>query len=210
MFSPASETPTSDSFDISADFRLLVEIPRSGLVEDWPLGYRLMCRFHSYHIWRHTRSFRYIMRLDEDCILRSAGVNPIEWLSETGVDFASLLFLPETHKATNRTLEPFVRQYAREAFPGVRSQFYDHFFPYTNLYITRTAFWRRSPVQRFLRTAIRQPNFLKYRWGDIPVLGAALNMYADPGKRALLPSLSYKHESCYGLTLVGSAQAAIR
>ena len=191
--------------DISAAFRLPRGVLPERFRENWSAGYRLMCRFHSYQIWRYTREFEYVMRLDEDCILRSVGADPIDWLGRSDADFAAPIFVPETHALTNRTLKPFVRAFARSAFPGARGSFYDQQFPYTSFYVARTGFWRRAPVQRFLRAVTRECNFLNCRWGDLPVLGVALNMFAEPGKVALLPGVTYTHGS-HGVTIVGTSE----
>jgi hypothetical protein len=182
--------------DVSAVFRLPGGIKESELIESWSVGYRLMCRFHTFHIWQYTRQFRYVMRLDEDCTLSSVGFDPIKCVSGAGVDFAAAAFVQETHELTNRTLAPFANKYAGVCFPQMRHvNFYNQSFPYTNLYVTRTAFWRQPELRRFLYAVIRERDSIRFRWGDLPVLGVALNMFARPGKVVCIPNLTYMHAS---------------
>ena len=49
--------------DISPVFQLPEGLKEEDLMEGWTLGYRLMCRFHSYYIWQYAAQFDYIMRL---------------------------------------------------------------------------------------------------------------------------------------------------
>jgi hypothetical protein len=120
--------------DVSALFRLPAGIAISDLVEAWPVGYRLMCRFQIYHIWQFCRQYDYIMRVDEDCAIRSAGINPIEWTARQGADLAACTFVGETHELTSRTLPAFVDEYLGIVHPDRRSpKIYNHWFPYTNL-----------------------------------------------------------------------------
>jgi len=182
--------------DVSMTFELPGDAEEWDLAESWSLGYRLMCRFHSYYIWRYVAQFDYILRLDEDCTLTSVVFDPIEGLADAGGDFATVLYVPEMHKLTNRTLAPFVRKFAAALHPGIaRSALYNQSFPYTNFYVTRTAFWNQPAVQRFLYAAIYNRNFVRYRWGDLPVLGVALNMFASPQKVYRISKVGYRHAS---------------
>jgi hypothetical protein len=182
--------------DVSPAFYLPHGLKESDFLEGWSAGYRLMCRFHTYYIWYYTRGFDYIMRLDEDCTLKSSASDPIESLQRAGADFASANFGGESHALTNRTLGPFTRQYAATILrPTDSLNPYNQRFPYTNLYVTRTAFWRQPKVQHFLERIIGERDGIRFRWGDLPVLGVALNLFAAPRKVYLIPRITYRHAS---------------
>jgi hypothetical protein len=182
--------------DISEVFRLPAGTREATFVEDWSVGYRLMCLFHSYYIWQYTTPFDYVMRIDEDCTLTSAGFDPIESLSRAGGDFGTVEFMAEPHEPTNRTLAPFARRFAAALHPDIpEATIYNQVFPSTNFYVTRTAFWRQLEVQRFLYAVTRSRNFVRFRWGDAVVLGIALNMFATPGKVHRISHLGYRHAS---------------
>jgi hypothetical protein len=181
---------------VSDVFRLPDGLTEQDLVEYWSVGYRLMCRFHSYYIWQYARHFDYILRLDEDCTLTSAASDLFEWLAESEGDFATAAYLPEPHELTNQTLAPFARAFAANAPHGIgKGGPYNHQFPYTNFYVTRTAFWLQPDVQRFLHAAISKREFLRFRWGDAPVLGIALSQFAAPGKVLRISRIGYTHAS---------------
>ncbi len=182
--------------DVSGAFQLPQGIEPSELMESWSVGYRLMCRFHIYYIWQYTRQFDYVMRIDEDCTLRCVAADPIQWLLKHGLDFAAAAFVGESHALTNQTLAPFVNRYASSvARQSHGAEPYNHVFPYTNLYVTRTGFWRQPEVQRFLAAVAFERDSIRLRWGDLPVLGAALNMFASAGTIAVIPHLAYRHGS---------------
>jgi Glycolipid 2-alpha-mannosyltransferase len=180
--------------DISRVFRLPRTIKQQDLAEKWSVGYRLMCRFNSYYIWQYTRAFDYVMRLDEDCILSSSTDDPFEALCEIDGDFAAPMFTAESHRLTNRTLSAFVQNFLAAQGRQIANP-YNQVFPYTNCYITRTAFWRQFDVQQFLDAVRQNPDSLRHRWGDLPVLGVALNLFAGPDKVYRLGSLQYWHGS---------------
>jgi len=187
--------------DVSRVFRLPRTLKECDLMEGWSVGYRLMCRFHSYYVWKYSRQFAYVMRLDEDCILNSSLGDPIELLSEVDGDFAAVDFVSESHRLTNRTLGRFVEQFAASLYPGAGPNPYNQVFPYTNFYVTRTDFWRRPEVQQFLDAVRRERDSIRFRWGDLPVLGVALNMFAAPEKVYRLSQVGYTHRS-HGRTVL--------
>jgi Glycolipid 2-alpha-mannosyltransferase len=180
--------------DISRVFQLPPTIKEQDLAEGWSVGYRLMCRFNSYYIWQYTKAFDYVMRFDEDCILYSAEEDPFEALSEVKGDFAAPVFVGESHRLTNRTLSAFVQKFAAAQGRNIENP-YNQIFPYTNCYVTRTAFWRQPEVQQFLEAVAQDPDSIRFRWGDLPVLGLALNMFASPDKVHRLSTVSYWHGS---------------
>jgi hypothetical protein len=187
--------------DISSTFRLPNDLSEGDMVETWPLGYRLMCRFHYYDIWNYTRQFDYIMRVDEDCTLMSVAYDPMEALSLSRGDFAAADYVAETHELTNETLAPFAESFAAGfRLQSKRSSCYNQSFPYTNLYVTRTGFWQQPEIQSFLHAVVCEPNALRYRWGDLPVLGVSLNMFAFPEKVYRIGQIGYRHGS-HGFTL---------
>jgi hypothetical protein len=155
-----------------------------------------MCRFHCYYIWQYTKEFDYVMRLDEDCVLTSAAFDPIELLSEACGDFAVAAFAEETHELTNQTLTLFVNNFIKTIDqPTRKSSPYNQVFPHTNLYVTRTGFWRQPEVQQFLYAIVCNRDSIRFRWGDLPVLGVALNMFAAPAKIYLMSEIGYRHAS---------------
>jgi hypothetical protein len=181
--------------DISRVFRLPISVKEGDLVGNWAIGYRLMCRFHSYYIWQYTRQFDYVMRLDEDCTLISSAGDPIALLAEAQGDFAAAVFTKESHILTNHTLAVFVQNFIEAVQGNTDVSPYNQDFPYTNLYVTRTAFWRQLEVQQFLDAVRRERDSLRFRWGDLPVLGVALNMFAAPEKVYRLGGIGYRHGS---------------
>lgn len=181
--------------DISRVFRLPTAIREEDLAEDWSVGYRLMCRFHYFYIWQYTSQFDYVMRVDEDCIVQSSVGDPIEALARAGGDFASPRFTHESHRLTNRTLSKFVENFAAGTQHRNGAPLYNQIFPYTNLYVTRTGFWRQPEVQEFLGAVEKEPDSLRFRWGDLPVLGVALNLFAARNKVFRLRALGYWHGS---------------
>ena len=180
--------------DVSKTFQLPETHFHTGKIA--PLGYSLMCRFHYIGLWQHLRDFDIAMRLDEDCfLLRSPKLS-----SHSG--FSAAAFTEETHIATNETLPTYLKAIGL-------SDLYDHNFPYTNFYILSPKAWLEKNVQDLLRGISDQPDSIENRWGDIPVLGLALNKYPSKlGPVRVARDVSYIHLSHLSLVSGGEFKGA--
>lgn len=167
--------------DIGIDFARPDNLRFSG--KNGPLGYALMCRFHYLNVWKYLQNYDVAMRLDEDCFL----IRAVPLSNQEG--FGSAGFCAESHEPTNRTLIPVLNEM------GLGSS-YNHVFPYTNFYITRPKLWESTKVSAFLSKIGQNEDSLEERWGDIPVLGVALNAFPDQlGPVRQLNKVSYFHLS---------------
>ncbi len=185
----------------------------------WRGGYEAMCEFHIYHIWHLCYQYNYIMRIDEDCIVTRCESDPFKQIDKvvkvripssdevtTSVDdrfievgdtysYEKLVFLrpvnwAESHSETNASLPPMIEGLTGED----PATFYIHNFPYTNLCIGKVDFFLSPPMVGLLYTLSQSPLQRENRWGDLPVLGSLLNIYAKD-RTAFIKGLSYLHGS---------------
>jgi hypothetical protein len=159
------------------------------------VGYRLMCRFNTVHIWEYCADLDYFMRVDEDVILTGTDPHFEDRMAEEGLDFAFSIYFLDSHEGTNATLYPF----AQLGFGGSRRIDNDRMVPYTNVYAARTAFWNAPRVRTTLRSLGLNPLQMKYRWGDAALLGLAAEVHE--AKLAPLPGLEYRHLSHDGIAI---------
>ena len=150
---------------------------------DFPQSYSLMCKFNYIDLWEYLHRYDVVCRVDEDCIVLNLPDFHDVKLFDTGALFQ------ESHPRTNSTMPNFLETLGLESF-------YDHAFPYTNLYLTRVSFWRTKEVSQFLNSVREYPYSLEYRWGDIPVLGVALKAFGKWDASAAVNSeIEYFHLS---------------
>jgi len=150
--------------------------------------YPSMCRFFAYHIWDYCKHYDNILRIDTDCHLFKCLNDPFSLLQENV--FLKSSDSDEDHTLTNTTLPSFI-----SSLVGMdSSHFYTHRFPYTNVCLSNVNFWKEKEVSRILRAICLTPRALTNRWGDLPILGSLLNIYAK-NKVGTLTGLSYYHGS---------------
>lgn len=182
--------------DVSQRFRLPMGVDIGLFRENWPMGIRLMGRFNTFDIWQLASEFEYVLRVDEDCVIEQIISDPFLWAKQKNIDYAASVYVGEGHELTNATLPHFIDAYLEHLdMTPIHGQPYNQCFPYTNLGLARTAFFLQPEVLRLLKVLVSEQDFYSYRWGDLPVLGVALNLFSEPERMAVIPSLIYQHES---------------
>ena len=162
------------------------EIPEAvSLGKDNPqdLGYELMCQFQYLKVWNYLAQYNEAVRIDDDCL-----ISKIPKLEGEQI-FACASLSAETHEPTNLTLLNHLKQKGFE-------KYYDHFFPYTNLFVTKIDFWRTPEVVEFLEYISKSPYSLLNRWGDLPIIGVSLKAFANwDASISIVKDYEYDHLS---------------
>jgi len=154
----------------------------------WTGGYEGMCRFYAYDLWEVCQYYEYIMRIDEDCILLERDRDPFDNIG--GNVYLKSVFFAESHSETNATLpQEIERITGRE-----KATFYNDKFVYTNVSLSSVKFWREGEVADVLQLLAKSKEQRRNRWGDLPMLGSLLNIYA-PDRIGTLTGIRYAHMS---------------
>ena len=173
------------SKDFSFDEELLDKIPD---LERFSIGYRLMCRFNFYHIWQYLNSYDYLIRVDEDVLIKKFDKRFFDNIDNNFI-FGTAEMSNEGHVYTNNTLPTFLR----EVFNSTEIAFYNHKFPYTNFYVSKLDFWRKQNIQNNLQQISDNPQQIISRWGDLPIIGSILNF--ENINIEIIKGIEYSHLS---------------
>jgi len=156
-----------------------------------PSGYESMCRFQMYWLWHYCAQYDYIMRIDEDCWIDSMESDPFDQIGDNV--YLKTCYFAESHSETNATLPQVI-----ESMTGAkREDFYNDKFVYTNVSVSSVKFW--LDMDELLGGLALSDEQLRNRWGDLPVLGSLLNIYAKD-KVGTTTGLTYYHHS-HNLTI---------
>ena len=175
--------------DVSRDFyykkEILENIPD---LERFSIGYRLMCKFNFFHIWSYVDNYDYLIRIDEDVLIKRFDVDFFNNIDPSFI-FGTASLTNEAHSYTNKSLPNELQN----IFNTDNQSFYNHKFPYTNFYITKLDFWQNSDLRSTLKIIAEDNKQLLDRWGDLPVIGSVLiNMKVDI---TILKYIRYTHLS---------------
>ena len=110
-----------------------------------------MCKFNMYYIWNYIFKYDYVIRVDEDIELLKFDIKTIDNLHKNKVDFSYSKLSFESHIPTNETLPLFLKSKL-----GLKSyKFYNHLFPYTNVYVSNTSYWNNENIQNLLKKKLQ-------------------------------------------------------
>lgn len=146
-------------------------------------GYHLMCQFHTCDVWDYLKDYDIVLRVDEDCILKSPKWEHV-FKSMENTEYRTPMFDIETHELTNATLPLWLED---------DSHYYDRTMPYTNIFISKIAPWLREDVQDWLKKVRTSNGCIMYRWGDHVMQGIALKKFNISS--STLDGFSYYHGS---------------
>jgi len=65
--------------------------------------------------------------------------------------------------------------------------------PYNNVEIVDVRWWRSEPVRQFIDFLDRSLGIWRHRWGDAPMRGMAISLFAKPGELLHLHEIAYAH-----------------
>ena len=173
----------SETFDF--DNSLIGKIPD---LERFDMGYRLMCRFNFFYIWKYVKNYDYIIRIDEDVIINKFDKNLISNLDSDFI-FGTAKLSEESHEFTNKSLPEELKIILNSSDKA----FYNHLFPYTNFYISNIKFWTNVEIETILKSLAENELQIINRWGDLPIIGCILNFKNEEIK--LLQGIEYFHLS---------------
>jgi hypothetical protein len=146
-------------------------------------GYKMMCRFQYKTVWSYLKSYNIAIRIDDDCLVKK-----IPLLQEDQI-LSCPLIVEEEHSLTNQSLPNYLKTLNLD-------RYYDHKFPFTNVYATRVKFWQKASVVEFLNRIDLDPGSFQNRWGDLPIIGVALKRYGNwKHEGAIIQNFEYIHLS---------------
>ena len=140
------------------------------LSDSFPVGYKHMCRFWFSGFLRFTTAYRYVIRIDDDCIVNSFPEGLVQLM-----DVNDLTLVAAKMDSTDSTdvtigLQDFVRQNFFQEIDFFK-------FPYTNVVIFDADYFRSSiPYQNFVDLVDASGCIYVNRWGDLPLWGAAIQV----------------------------------
>lgn len=206
----ANQNQSLSFVDIGKEFVWPENVPMS-MVQDpgFHLGYRLMCRFNCYQIWKHVKDYDYIFRIDEDTFIGELKYDVFQYMQDNNMDYLVSRFCEETHTLTNTTIPQVASDLLGDRYTVDMYDQYNLWVPYTNLYVARTGLFLQDDVQSFLRKLTSNPMFLTHRWGDHVVMGIVLKAFSSPEKVSHVHDFTYLHGSHHCLTKDGKALEGI-
>jgi hypothetical protein len=157
----------------------------------YPIGYKHMCSFWFVDFWPFVQEYDYVMRIDEDCYIQFP-LDPVFEKMRTSITVWIITAMcQDDPDYVTQGLNAFTR-----AHTGSTTVKDPASGPYTNFIV-----WKMPPLrnhvglQSYIRAVDESDNIYRYRWGDLPLWGEAIDYIL--GKQCLYVDthLPYYHGS---------------
>lgn len=187
------ETYTSTAFKSNRVCEQNKIVYETWLSKQYPIGYKHMCHFWFKDFLEFVNDFDYIIRVDEDCIIRSfptdifkkqfALITPLY----NGVDVEDVTVgLQETLNQFNKTNNVIEKHTLCECKKN----------PYTNVFIMNVDYFKTNNLYNVYTNFIDKSNGIYInRWGDLPLLGYFILNFVEPELYVIDKRISYFHKS---------------
>lgn len=168
--------------------------PPTKVSVSFSMGYKNMCYFWSIDFLEYLKDYEYILRIDEDCLIKSIPENIIEMYKDKNIVFSSPHFQGDDDFPVIVGMKKLFVKYMKKN--GLQPQKIDIRCPYTNVMILNIHYFRNNHIVQNILQLIKASNCIfSNRWGDLPIWGHILTLLIDPKIYTEEKFICYLHES---------------
>ncbi len=200
----ADKTPSLNLkfVDVSEEFRYVPSDQgcKTGLCKEtqgsarFSLGYKTMCRFWLHRFLDYTHDYDYVVRVDEDCVVKSLDLTSIiDDMRSSGKVYLTPSLMSEDSHDVVIGLARFSDRFAQEK--GLAHPVYNQ-NPYTNVFVMNIEYFKCLALyQEYCKEVDKTGCIYINRWGDLPLWGVILSIMVPRDKWAVENRLVYYHGS---------------
>ena len=160
-------------------------------------GYKLMCDFWIHKFFKYTNSYKYLLRIDEDCFISNCD-NIFEIMNKNKLVYTYKIWEQDQYFVT-KGLRDFSKNFLINNSIKSKNDFKTIIpsGPYTNVFAIDLEYFNNNNIiiKKYIKEIIDSNNILIYRWGDLPLWGEILQMFVDKNKWGVNNTIKYYHGS---------------
>ncbi len=153
-------------------------------------GYKNMCHFWSVDLFKYAKDYKYIIRIDEDCVIKKLSPSIITEYTKNKIYYSSPYFQGYDIIDYTMGMEQFFQDINNEKkYENIK-------FPYTNLFIMYVPYFLKNMkiLEALSNINDTQCIFIN-RWGDLPIWGYLLKYYVPQENYIEDKNIGYIHGS---------------
>jgi len=196
IFSDVKKAQPKTAFDDKKNKINISLCPPTPQSMSFPLGYKHMCHFWSMDFLDYLSNYKYIIRIDEDCLVTKFDYNVLKRMEENNINFSSPMFQGQDEDyvivGLKNLWENFISDYGVSPY----KRFEEIRCPYTNFMIVDVEYFLNNDlVCSFLDVVDDSHGIYSNRWGDLPIWGVILSTLVDGIHYEENKNISYHHGS---------------
>lgn len=162
----------------------------------FPLGYKHMCHFWSIDFIDYLKEYKYVIRIDEDCIVDKFDNNVLKQMRDKNIFFTSPYFQGQDEWYVIVGLENLWTEFVKIHNIKPFKNFNQITCPYTNFMILDLEFISNNEtIKKILHKIDLSHGIYSNRWGDLPIWGMIITTLFDEKKYWENKLISYHHGS---------------
>ena len=201
-FIDVTTTEPKTAFQLSKNKINLELCPPTLLASQFSTGYRHMCHFWSIDFLDYLKDYKYIVRIDEDCLVENFDLSVFEKMYKNNIFFVSPYFQGKDNENVTIGMEILWDRFIKENNITPFKYYHDMKCPYTNLMIVDIQNIRNNLIiKQFLKYIDDSHGIYSNRWGDLPIWGLILSTLIDPKHYSDFKTISYTHDTVHRINL---------
>lgn len=167
------------------------------------MGYRHMCSFFSFEVFKKIQGYRTYMRLDSDSyILESVNYDIFEWFNSNNLNYAcvSEAIQIDNQKVCdgfNNFVKEVIEKYNLQTFLNINEIPNGKLF-YTNFEMCNVGwFLNNKNIEILSKEIIDSGNIFLKRWGDHIIRFMQISLFSESEKVKGVSGLKYQHGAIY-------------
>ena len=201
IFKDIKKCDPKNAFDNKKNLKNMDLCPPNEKSERFGLGYKHMCHFWAIDYLYYLKDYKYIIRIDEDCLILKFNHDIFDKMKNDKIYFSSRKWQNQDHDfvtvGLKKTLEEFSKKFKLEkkcSYEKVRC-------PYTNFMIIDIQYFLNNKMyNKYIKIIDKTHGIYSNRWGDLPIWGSFLSMFIDKknynnGKKKPFNEITYIHGS---------------
>lgn len=194
-FIDIKQTYPKTAFDNNKNIININLCPPTELSNSFSLGYKHMCHFWSIDFLEYLRDYKYILRIDEDCLINTFDINIFNIMKEKKIVFLSPFFQDQDNKDVIVGIDILLNKFINENNINPYKTFKDIKCPYTNVMIVDIEYFNSNCISKnFLKYVDESNGIYSNRWGDLPIWGIILSIFINPEMYSNYINISYIHD----------------
>jgi len=170
--------------------------PPNNLSSGFHLGYNHMCQFWSIEFLKYFKDYNFMVRIDEDCIVKNLDFSIIDYMQNENIDFISPNFQDQDEPQVIVGLEKLRLEYIKKNNIKDYTDFKNIKCPYTNFMIVNIhKINQNSKIYEFLKMVDECGCIYSNRWGDLPIWGVILDTIMNKESYKEMKNIKYFHIS---------------
>lgn len=166
------------------------------LSNSFPLGYKHMCHFWSIDFLVYLKDYKYIIRIDEDCLVNTYDNDVLKNMLDNELFFTSPYFEGQDDDRVIVGMENLWSNFIKENNITPKKDFKNIMCPYTNFMIFDIENIINNEIIMSVLKKIDLSNCIySNRWGDLPIWGMIISTLIDEKHYHENKKIKYYHGS---------------